>query len=98
MNPIAKCCGYYCSCILVVSFFFFGILIALIQQRNWWIIREFAHDTDSKIEAITLVMITNGLCLFLCVGCTVYGTMQEKKELLRLERLEEEQENELKIH
>ena len=51
MNPIAKCCGFYCSCILVVSFFFFGILIQLIEDRNWWIIRDFPHETDTKIEA-----------------------------------------------
>lgn len=80
MNPIAKCCGYYCSCVLVVSFFFFGILIQLIEDRNWWVIREFPHDTATKIEAITVVMIMNAVCLVLCFGCTFYGIKQEKNE------------------
>lgn len=90
MNPILKCCGYYCSCIIVVSFFFYGILIALIQNRNWWIVRDFSHDTDSKIESITLAMIVNAICLAVCVGCTAYGTIQERKEQARAEMDEDE--------
>jgi hypothetical protein len=96
MNPIAKCCGYYCSCILVVSFFFFGILIELIKERNLWIIRDFANDTESKIEAIVIVMIMNAVCLVLCAGCTFMGVRAEKQEQLRLEREEEAEELELK--
>lgn len=30
MNPIMKCCGYYCSCILLVGVVVFGIMIGLI--------------------------------------------------------------------
>ena len=85
MNPILKCCGFYCSCILVVSFFFYAVMIALIQQRNWWIIRDFAHDTDSKIDALTIAMAVNAVCLVLCIGCTAYGRNLEKKELAKAE-------------
>jgi hypothetical protein len=86
MNPIMKCCGYYCSCILIVSFFFYGILIYLIQTRNWWIIRDFPHDTDSKVQAITLAMVANAVCLAGCIGCTWYGRQQELKELAKLDQ------------
>ena len=80
-----KCCGYYCSCILVVSFFFYSILIYLIHSRNWWIIRDFPHDTDSKIEAIILAMVANFVCLIGCVGCTYMGRQAELKELAKLD-------------
>ncbi len=86
MNPIMKCCGYYCSCIIFVSFFFYGMLIYLIGQRNWWLIRDFPHDTDSKIEALTFAMIANAICLIGCVGCLWYNNMQEKKERELAER------------
>jgi len=80
MNPIVKCCGYYCSCILIVSFFFYGALIALISNKNYWVIRDFPHDTDSKIEALTIAIVVNVVCLAICVSCTAYGTMQERKQ------------------
>lgn len=74
-----KCCGYYCSCIIVVSFFFYGLLIWLIQSGNWWLIRDFPHDTASKVEALTLAMVANAVCLVGCGGCLYYGNKQEQK-------------------
>ena len=88
MNPIMKCCGYYCTCIIMVSFFFYGMLIYLIKERNWWIIRDFPNDTDSKIKAITIAMVVNGICLLGCVGCLVQGQNQEKREAEEKERRE----------
>jgi len=96
MNPIAKCCGFYCSCILVVSFIFFGFLIQFIRERNWWIIRDFPHKTDEKIEALSIVMVMNAVCLVLCAGCTFFGVRAEKAEELRLQKEEEAEELELK--
>ncbi len=96
MNPIMKCCGYYCSCLIAVSFFFYALLIYLINERNWWIIRDFPHDTDSKIKAITIAMIVNAVCLVGCVGCLAYGQAQERKEAEEAERREEERFGELK--
>ena len=86
MNPFMKCCGYYCSCILFVSFFFFGIMIALVSSRNWWIIRDFPHETDEKIDALVIVVIVNAICFALCVGCTYVGVRKEGVEREEQER------------
>jgi len=91
-----KCCGYYCSCIIVVSFFFYGILIYLINKRNWWVIKDFSHDTESKIESIIIAMIVNAVCLLGCIGCLAHGRAQEKREAEEVERREEEKYGELK--
>jgi hypothetical protein len=30
MNPIAKCCGYYCSAIMILGIVFYAILILML--------------------------------------------------------------------
>ena len=90
MNPIMKCCGYYCSCIIFFSFFFFGILIFLIKQGNWWLIRDFPHDTGSKVEALTIAMIVNFVCLVGCIGCLKYNADKEEEERKKAERDEDD--------
>ncbi len=81
MHPIAKCCGYYCSCILVLSLAFFGILIVLIESHNPWLTKEFRHDIDTRTSALIIAIIVNGICSVLCIGCVVVGNIQEKKAL-----------------
>lgn len=81
MNPIMKCCGYYCSCILLVSFAFYGILIGLLMQGNKWLTRDFPHEIDAKVDAVIIALIVNGVCFILCVGCMVVGKIQENKKL-----------------
>ena len=90
MHPIMKCCGYYCSCVIVFSFAFYGILIYLISSRNWWIIRDFPDDTDSKVQAITIAMVVNAVCLVGCVGCLKYNAAKEEEERIRAERDEDD--------
>lgn len=80
MHPIAKCCGYYCSCILVVSIVFFGILIGLIKSHNPWLTKEFSHDIDTRVDAIIIAIIVNSVCFFMCLACVVVGTCQEIKQ------------------
>ena len=96
MNPIMKCCGYYCSCIIVVSFFFYAILIYLIESKNWWVIRDFPHDTDSKVKSIYIAMAVNAVCLVGCIGCLMQGQAEEKRAAEEAERREEEKFGELK--
>ncbi len=96
MNPIMKCCGYYCSCIIIVSFFFYAILIYLIQSHNTWVIRDFHHDADKKVESIVIAMIVNAVCLVGCIGCLAHGKAQEKREAEEEERRQEEKFGELR--
>jgi multisubunit Na+/H+ antiporter MnhC subunit len=79
MNPIMKCCGYYCSCITLVGIVFFGILIGLIKSHNPWLTKEFPHDIDTRVEALVIAIIANAVCFGLCVTCVVIGTCQEIK-------------------
>lgn len=80
MNPILKCCGYYCSCLLIVGIVFFGILIGLIQSKNKWLVRNFPHDTDSKVDALIIAIVANAVCFVLCVACLMVGTCSEIKQ------------------
>ncbi len=77
MNPMIKCCGYYCSCILLVSFAFYGVLIALLHQKNPYLTRDFPHEIDDKIDAVIIALVVNGVCFVGCVLCTVIGTCKE---------------------
>jgi len=74
-----KCCGYYCSCILLVGVVVFGIMIGLIQSHNPWLTREFKHDIDSRVDALIIAIIVNGVCFFMCVACLMVGSCQETK-------------------
>ena len=77
MHPIAKCCGYYCSCILMVSLAFYGILIILIESGNPWLTKGFAKDKASKVDAIIVALVVNAICMVLCIGCVLVGRCQE---------------------
>jgi len=68
----------------------------LINKRNWWVIKDFSHDTESKIESIIIAMIVNAVCLVGCIGCLAHGRAQEKREAEEAERREEEKYGELK--
>ena len=74
-----KFCGYYCTWIIMVNFLFFGILIFLIKERNWRMIQNLDKDIYSKIKAITITMIVNGICLLGCEGYLVQVEKQEKR-------------------
>lgn len=78
MNPLLKCCGYYCSCILVASLIFFGILIAMISGGNSYLVKDPSQIHD-KVKALTTALICNAVIFGLCVSCLVYGRMKEPK-------------------
>ena len=90
MHPLMKCCGYYCTCVIFFSFFFFGILIFLIKQGNWWLIRDFPHDTESKVSALTTAIVVNIICFISCVACLKYNAIKEEEERKRAERDEDD--------
>eukprot|EP00347_Sterkiella_histriomuscorum_P021119 403335179 len=75
-----KCCGYYCSCLLIVGIVVFGILIGLIQSHNPWLTREFRHETDQKVDALIIAIIVNAVCFVLCVACLAVGSCSEIKQ------------------
>ena len=78
-RDLLKCCGMYCSCLLVVGIGFFAILISLIHHENVFLLRE-RSEKEEKIDALVTAIIINAVCLVGCIGCTVYVKMTDKGE------------------
>ena len=78
-NDFLKCCGMYCSCLLVVGIGFFLILIGLIHSGNVFLLRE-EHEKEEKIDALVTAIIINAVCLVGCIACTAYVKITDKGE------------------
>ena len=78
-RDLMKCCGMYCSCLLVVGIGFFLILIGLIHNENVFLLRE-KSEKDEKIDALVTAIIMNAVCLVGCIACTCYVRMTDKGE------------------
>ena len=78
-RDMLKCCGAYCSCILVVGVGFFLILIGLIHSGNRFLLRK-PEEKEDKIEALVIAIIINLVCLVGCVACTCYVRCTDKGE------------------
>ena len=78
-RDLLKCCGAYCSCLLIVGIGFFAILIGLIHSDNVFLLRE-KSEREEKISALVTAIIINAVCLVGCVACTVYVRMTDKGE------------------
>jgi hypothetical protein len=40
MNPLLKCCGYYCACLAFIGIIMFAILMGIIKNENPYFIKE----------------------------------------------------------
>jgi hypothetical protein len=80
MNPFAKCCGLYCSCLMVTGIIFFAILAVMESRGNIFLTREHPEATDEKVNALMIAMALNAVCLINCIACVVVGTRREKEE------------------
>ena len=74
-----KCCGYYCTCLLVVAIGFFLILIGLINSGNRFLLKE-EHLKHEKVEALVVAIIISAVCLTGCIACTIYVRLTDKGE------------------
>ena len=72
MNPIVKCCGYYCAFIMTIALYFFTVLIILEATHSDYMNKlQEGQDSKDYITAMgialgvstTLVLITNRLTL-----------------------------------
>ncbi len=59
-------------------------------------IRDFPHETEAKVEAITLAMFVNAVCLVGCIGCLWYNGKQEEIERLKAEKDDDDDNIEMK--
>ena len=79
MNPVLKCCGYYCTFLMIVGIFFFGSMIVLEATESPYL-GDFQLGSESSYATMTrecgwalLINIAGIVC---CVACTV---AQDKK-------------------
>mmetsp|Transcript_31046 Transcript_31046/g.30499 ORF Transcript_31046/g.30499 Transcript_31046/m.30499 type:complete len:106 (-) Transcript_31046:76-393(-) len=79
MNPICKCCGYYCALMMFIGIFFFSIIIVLeylgtgfMGLFNLGSIESFETQGIESVYAL-LINIAGVVC---CLACTI---AQDKK-------------------
>mmetsp|Transcript_26684 Transcript_26684/g.30813 ORF Transcript_26684/g.30813 Transcript_26684/m.30813 type:complete len:98 (-) Transcript_26684:74-367(-) len=67
MHPLASCCLYYCSGMMVIGLFFFAVLFIMIETDS----NKLAPTKDgTKADLVKTVAIAAGInvvCLFFCV-------------------------------
>ena len=49
MHPVLKCCGYYCSFLMLVGFFFFLIMLAM-EATDSPYLSDFQAKSDSTFQ------------------------------------------------
>ena len=81
MNPVAKCCSLYCSCVMLSGIIFFAIIAIMESNHNMFLTRGM---TDAQVsEKVQVLYITIALCLvtmLTCAGFFVVGTRKEQEE------------------
>ena len=80
MNPLLKCCGVYCACLMVFGIVFFAILATMEKNGNIFLTREHPDETGEKITALLITIGINGVCLINCIACVIIGTRREAEE------------------
>ena len=94
MNPILKCCGYYCACLAILGTVFFAILIVIVDNENPYLVKgQSEEQLAEKIHALIVAIFVNAACFVLCVGCVCIGRLQEAK----LAKLEEEKDKDINM-
>ena len=55
MNPLLKCCLYYCSGIMIVGIGFFGVLIVMLATHSRYLKPKDAEFSD-HVQAVGIAM------------------------------------------
>ena len=90
MNPLAKCCGIYCACLMITGIVFFAILITMLKNNNKFLSKGTPEENPDRITALLIAIGVNAVCFVSCVLCVISGTRKEAQEDQR--RQEEERE------
>lgn len=53
MNPIRKCCGYYCALTMLIGIFFYAIIIILELTNNQFVFNKMQPLSDEKMTGKT---------------------------------------------
>ena len=90
MNPLAKCCGVYCACLMISGIVFFAILAIMLKNGNKFLEKGTPEENGERITALMICIGVNAVCFINCTVCVIVGSRKEAEEEKR--RQEEERE------
>ena len=78
MNPIANCCLYYWSGIMVIGIVFFSILLILQSTGSEYLTPKYGATREDQISTLTWAILFNliwfGFCLFTIIRKNLAGS------------------------
>ena len=81
MNPIANCCLYYWSAIMVIGVVFFTILLILQASESEYMTPKFGASRDDQIATLTWAILFNliwfGICFVAIIKQNAAGSRRE---------------------
>ena len=80
MHPIAKCCGFYCSCLMVMGVIFFAILAVLEASKNPFLNRHHPEESGKRVFSLIMAIVINIVCFIGCATCVFVGIKKEEKD------------------
>jgi len=90
MNPLAKCCGIYCACLMITGVLFFAILAIMLKNNNAFLSKGHPEENPDRVTALFIAIGVNAVCFVNCVVCVIVGSRKEAEEELRKEEEERE--------
>ena len=90
MNPLAKCCGIYCACLMITGILFFTILVIMLKNNNAFLSKGTPNENPDRITALLIAIGVNAVCFVNCTVCVIVGTRKEAEE----EKKKQEEERE----
>ena len=80
MHPISKCCGMYCSCLMVMGVIFFAILAVLEASKNPFLNRHHPEESGKRVFSLGMAIVINVVCFIGCFACVFVGLKKEEQE------------------
>ena len=56
MNPLASCCLYYCSGVMIVGIAFFGVLLAMLATNSEYLEPTKPATYEDHMQAVGIAM------------------------------------------
>ena len=80
MNPLIKCCGYYCSCLCVVGIIVFALLAIMEANMNPVLARIAPEESTDRRNALIIACVVNAVCAtMILVSIHVLGKKEAGK-------------------
>ena len=69
MGAISKCCSYYCTALLILSFVFYALILVLEKTHNEYLLTKYQEGdhAEERVSSIYRVFFFNLFLLFICL-------------------------------